>query len=246
VSGLKDGNIGQPITFTVDASTAGEGTLELVVTTGKQSLRAEVSARSRGLYDVTFVPQEATTHFVNITFNDIDVPGSPFECAIDTESYSTVNGTSGGLELESISDSSMLQQGIIASGLDGVIAGTAAYIDLEKRGPDAPEVLVVGPDGSSTLKVRTRILPSGYLRAEFTPDRVGTYEISVTDGGKALILPQPLTAKVFDPLLVRIRDKNENAVLGQEYSFKGMVFVCFWLIDDWITFMTFELNFNTY
>ncbi|XP_035712922.1 filamin-A isoform X3 [Folsomia candida] len=217
VSGLKAGGIGQPITFTVDASTAGEGTLELVVTTGKQSLRAEVSARSRGLYDVTFIPQEATTHFVNITFNENDVPGSPFECAIE-ESYSTVNGGSG-LELESISDSSLLQHGIISTGLDPVIAGTMAYVDLEKRGSGTPKVSVIGPDGASTLKIKTRVLPSGYVRAEFTPDRVGTYEINVLEGSKALMLPNPLRARVFDPLLVRIRDKKETAVLGLDYSF---------------------------
>ena len=62
--------VGKPLTFTVDASQAGEGTLELVVTTGKSSVRAEVAARSRGQYEVTFVPQEAIPHYVNITFND--------------------------------------------------------------------------------------------------------------------------------------------------------------------------------
>lgn len=41
-----------------------------MVTTAKTSVRAEVQARSRGLYDVTFVPQEISPHFVNITFND--------------------------------------------------------------------------------------------------------------------------------------------------------------------------------
>lgn len=59
----------------VDASQAGEGTLELVVTTRKSSVRAEVSMRSRGLYDVTFVPQDKISHYVNITFNAEDVPG---------------------------------------------------------------------------------------------------------------------------------------------------------------------------
>lgn len=59
----------------MDASQAGEGTLELVVTTTKSSVKADVRARSRGLYDVTFVPQEMVPHFVNITFNDEDVPG---------------------------------------------------------------------------------------------------------------------------------------------------------------------------
>ena len=139
ITGLQDGRVGEPITFTVDASQAGEGTLELVVTTGKQSLRAEVTARSRGLYDVTFVPQEATVHFVNITFNDVDVPGSPFECAIE-ESYSTIAVP----ELESISDTSLVQHGIISNGLDAVVAGTVAFIDLEKRGPETPEISVKG------------------------------------------------------------------------------------------------------
>lgn len=60
----------------VDASQAGEGTLELVVTTRKSSVRAEVSMRSRGLYDVTFVPQDKISHYVNITFNEEDVPGN--------------------------------------------------------------------------------------------------------------------------------------------------------------------------
>lgn len=31
--------------------------------------------RSRGLYDVTFVPQDKISHYVNITFNEEDVPG---------------------------------------------------------------------------------------------------------------------------------------------------------------------------
>ena len=35
----------------------------------------QVAARSRGLYDVTFVAQEAIPHFVNVTFNEEDVSG---------------------------------------------------------------------------------------------------------------------------------------------------------------------------
>ena len=61
--------------ISVDASQAGEGTLELVVTTRKSSVRAEVLMKSRGLYNVTFVPQEVVSHYINITFNEEDVPG---------------------------------------------------------------------------------------------------------------------------------------------------------------------------
>jgi len=142
ITGLEDGRLGEPVTFTVDASEAGEGTLELVVTTGKLSLRAEVSARSRGLYDVTFVPQEPTVHFVNITFNDVDIPGSPFECAIE-DTYAGITNGLNGMELESLGESSLLP-GIITSGLESVVAGNTAFLDLEKRGGDAPEVIVRG------------------------------------------------------------------------------------------------------
>ncbi len=107
IAGLPEvGAVDRPITFTVDASKAGEGdrsllllgyeyvtrstklffptpgTLELVVTTAKTSVRAEVSARSRGLYDVTFVPQDVLPHFINITFNEEHVKRSPFKCDI--------------------------------------------------------------------------------------------------------------------------------------------------------------------
>ena len=53
-----------------------------MVTTAKTSVRAEVSARSRGLYDVTFVPSDALAHFINITFNEAHIRDSPFKCEV--------------------------------------------------------------------------------------------------------------------------------------------------------------------
>lgn len=35
--------------------------------------------KSRGLYDVTFCPQDCVPHFLSMTFNEEDVPCSPFE-----------------------------------------------------------------------------------------------------------------------------------------------------------------------
>ncbi|KAF5295411.1 hypothetical protein FQA39_LY13072 [Lamprigera yunnana] len=78
----KPAEVGKPVTFSVDAAQAGEGTLELVVSTQHTTVKAEVVACARGLYDVTFVPQNSEDHFVNITFNDMSVPGSPFHCIV--------------------------------------------------------------------------------------------------------------------------------------------------------------------
>lgn len=68
----------KPFTFSVDATEAGEGTLELVISTELSTVKAEVVACSRGLYDVTFVPHQVLPHFVNISFNEENLPGIIF------------------------------------------------------------------------------------------------------------------------------------------------------------------------
>ncbi|KAL1490329.1 hypothetical protein ABEB36_013043 [Hypothenemus hampei] len=91
---LGPAEVGKPLTFSVDAAQAGEGTLELVVSTQHTTIKAEVVACARGLYDVTFVPLSAEDHFVNITFNDISVNGSPFHCSvIEATQYLQIGST---------------------------------------------------------------------------------------------------------------------------------------------------------
>ncbi|KAG5896802.1 hypothetical protein JTB14_032047 [Gonioctena quinquepunctata] len=94
---LKDigpAEVGKPVTFSVDAAQAGEGTLELVVSTQHTTIKAEVVACARGLYDVTFVPLTAEDHFVNITFNDMTVAGSPFHCSVvESTQYFQIGAT---------------------------------------------------------------------------------------------------------------------------------------------------------
>ncbi|XP_050306612.1 filamin-A isoform X2 [Anthonomus grandis grandis] len=101
LSELGPAEVGKPVTFSVDAAQAGEGTLELVVSTQHTTIKAEVVACARGLYDVTFVPLTPEDHFVNITFNDIAVGGSPFHCpVIETTQYLQI-GTTGYMDLPS-------------------------------------------------------------------------------------------------------------------------------------------------
>lgn len=91
---ISPAEVGKPVTFSVDAAQAGEGTLELVVSTQHTTIKAEVVACARGLYDVTFVPVTAEDHFVNITFNDMTVSGSPFKCSvIESTKYFQIGST---------------------------------------------------------------------------------------------------------------------------------------------------------
>ncbi|XP_049297957.1 filamin-B isoform X1 [Anopheles funestus] len=103
ISGLDPRNtmasLGVPLTFSVDAAGAGEGTLELVVSTATSTVKAEVTACARGLYDVTFIPQSCEPHFVNITFNDLPVDGSPFRCEVQQNTQHVQVGNTTLIEL---------------------------------------------------------------------------------------------------------------------------------------------------
>ena len=99
----------------VDASHAGEGTLELVVTTRKCSVKADVLMRSRGLYDVTFTPHSQTVYFVNVTFNDEEVPSNPFR--VNTQS-ATSNGLDKLSQL-SITDQDVVDRAYQCAALEG-------------------------------------------------------------------------------------------------------------------------------
>lgn len=93
--------LGVPVTFSVDAAGAGEGTLELVVSTETSTVKAEVVACARGLYDVTFIPQSCEPHFVNITFNDVPVDGSPFRVEVNQNTQYLQIGSAATIELAS-------------------------------------------------------------------------------------------------------------------------------------------------
>ncbi|KAJ8683635.1 hypothetical protein QAD02_019427 [Eretmocerus hayati] len=179
VSGLTEALLGQATTFTVDAAQAGEGTLELVVSTENNTVKAEVVACARGLYDVTFIPQTATMHYVNISFNDDNVPGSPFNCPV------------------------------IGSILDGpsmIRVGNTAFMDLDMAGlTGSVTAEVTGPDGILIPSNLTK-LDSNLYRVEIRTRQVGTYSVAFNQGSK-LISSQSL--QVFDPSKVVIQEISD-------------------------------------
>ncbi|XP_043473409.1 filamin-A isoform X2 [Leptopilina heterotoma] len=180
VSGLSEALLGQASTFTVDAAEAGEGTLELVVSTENNTVKAEVVACARGLYDVTFVPQTTSTHYVNISFNDDNVPGSPFKCPV---------------------------VGSILDGPSMIRVGNIAYMDLDMpslAGPVSAEI--TSPDGIIIPCALTKI-SSNLYRVEIRTRQVGIYNVIFSDGPK-MISSQSL--QVFDPTKVTIKEISDT------------------------------------
>jgi len=191
--------VGIAVTFTVDASQAGEGTLELVVTTGKSSVRAEVAARSRGLYEVTFVPQEAIPHFVNITFNDEGIPHNPFQCFITPAPVVEAAVVRSPRKEDT---RATLARG---DGLKQAVLNTKAVFDIDTMGADNPPVVVISdPYSVSVSPILTETRP-GLYRVEYRPTKLGTHSIDITVGGRP-IPSAPFKCEVFDPQSVRVTD----------------------------------------
>jgi filamin len=212
VTGLQGSHaVGLPVTFTVDASQAGEGTLELVVTTGKSSVRAEVAARSRGLYEVTFVPQEAIPHFVNITFNDEGIPNNPFQCQIVAAAAAKTSLQRGPRKISEV-------RSTIARGdaLKQAVYNAKSVFEIDTMGADLPPVVkITDPYSFSVSAFLTETRP-GLYRVEFTPTKLGTHAIMVAVGDRP-IADSPFKTEVFDPASVRVTDIGP-AVIGRESS----------------------------
>ena len=165
VTGLEGTHtISTAVTFTVDASQAGEGTLELVVTTGKSSVRAEVAARSRGLYEVTFVPQETIPHFVNITFNDEGIPNNPFQCFVALEA-GTVEAARSPRREETRAATAR------GDGLKEAVLNAKAVFDIDTMGADSPPVVTVADPYSGAVPPIMEETRPGLYRVEFRPTR---------------------------------------------------------------------------
>ena len=181
----------------------------MVVTTARASVRAEVQARSRGLYDVTFVPTEATPHFVNITFNEQDIKHSPFEVNVVADA--------GGARYEKrnqhFSDLVLRGDGLVKAsvGRDAVFTVNAKTL-MEKV-----SVKLYDPNGR-VVPHRESEVQTGITRITYCPQKVGPYTIHVLDA-EMNTAGEAITVHVFDPSQIRLSKLNE-VVMGQENKFR--------------------------
>ncbi|PSN34738.1 hypothetical protein C0J52_17746 [Blattella germanica] len=209
--------VGKPATFTVDASEAGEGTLELVVSTSKATVKAEVVACSRGLYDVTFVPHEAVrcpfevnvknpavgqdviatglgTYKIDVTQGARAVRGSPYYCQVFDASK---------VRIEDVGSKSVAVNEKIAFKLNRREAGFAEL-----------DVTVTSPLGQDLpLEVKSCGNEKDCDLIEFCPSLPGSYRFKMTYGGEEIPVEDTGIAKASG-------DGLQSGQVGSPVSFK--------------------------
>merc|ERR550532_3952140 len=175
VTDISDGVVGDLSTFRVDASKAGEGQLEISINDGDVPNAVQVLGGGKCL--VTFTPEQAITHEIEVMFNNDQVPGSPFLCRVleDNDDISYGGSSSGGfshviVELEHLA--------LVP------ISQPAEFTIRVPEGADAElAVSVQGPVEDIPVKV-TGNVKNGFV-AQFIPNAVGLHVVLVEYNGVA-------------------------------------------------------------
>lgn len=98
--------------FAVDASAAGEGQLEISINEGEVPNHVQVVGGGRCL--VSFTPEVAKPHYIDIKFNGEAVRGCPFVCNVSDTSRVTLSLSH--LELIPVEQPASFHMGVDGSG----------------------------------------------------------------------------------------------------------------------------------
>jgi len=207
VTDITDGIVGDLSTFRVDASKAGEGQLEISINDGDVPNAVQVLGGGKCL--VTYTPEQAITHEIEVMFNNDQVPGSPFLARVKESDDLSYGGSSGGFSRVTVE---LDHLGLVSVGQP------AEFTIRVPEGADAElAVSVQGPVEDIPVKV-TGNVKNGFV-AQFVPNAVGLHVILVEYNGVA-VGGTPFYSKAFDSEGVSVEGLNKGNV-GKTVTFAG-------------------------
>ncbi|CAG2102208.1 unnamed protein product, partial [Medioppia subpectinata] len=92
ISEITSGTVGKPIYFSIDASAAGAGNLEIIVSANGRNVPNYVQSEGNAKFRVNFKPTEPNTHVLSVKFNGEPVPGSPYLVKVVDSTQSIISG----------------------------------------------------------------------------------------------------------------------------------------------------------
>uniref|UniRef100_A0A3Q4HHD8 Filamin B n=1 Tax=Neolamprologus brichardi TaxID=32507 RepID=A0A3Q4HHD8_NEOBR len=190
--GLKGGLVGNPAEFTIDTKGAGTGGLGLTVE-GPTEAKIECSDNGDGTCSVSYLPTEPGDYLVNILFENVHIPGSPFRADIQMPfDPSKVVASGSGLKRAKVGETSVVN------------------VDCSQAGPGELS-LEAALDSPPSAKAKTEIVDNkdGTYTVTYIPLTSGMYTLLLKYGGKtvpgfpAKVMADPAVdtskVKVFGP-----------------------------------------------
>lgn len=226
ISDMSSAAVGKPVFFSIDASQAGAGNLEIIVSVngrnvpnyGKRKIRRvcciihpmpllTVQSEGNAKFRVNFKPIEASPHTVSVKFNSEPVPGSPYIVPIADNSQSVLSGQA--LKMASISKK---VEFTIENKND--VKECKVFVTSKRCSTCAQRcqqcALFSGPSGK---KLRANVAKAvGMFNISFLPLEVGPHQIvALLDG---VVLGAPVSCNVFDVSKVKVTGLN-TAYIGK-------------------------------
>uniref|UniRef100_A0A7N8XHM8 Filamin B n=1 Tax=Mastacembelus armatus TaxID=205130 RepID=A0A7N8XHM8_9TELE len=162
--GLKGGLVGNPAEFTIDTKGAGTGGLGLTVE-GPTEAKIECSDNGDGTCSVSYLPTEPGDYLVNILFEEVHIPGSPFRADIQMPfDPSKVVASGSGLKRAKVGETSVVN------------------VDCSRAGPGQLSLEAI-PESSPTEVVDNK---DGTYTVTYIPLTSGLYTLLLKYGGKAV------------------------------------------------------------
>ncbi|KAM9362097.1 filamin B a [Symphorus nematophorus] len=207
--GLKGGLVGTPAEFTIDTKGAGTGGLGLTVE-GPTEAKIECSDNGDGTCSVSYLPTEPGDYLVNILFEEVHIPGSPFKADIQMPfDPSKVVASGSGLKRGKVGETSVVNVDCSRAG-PGELSLEAAL--------DTPPTSPTGSAPRSGAKAKTEVVDNkdGTYTVTYVPLTSGMYTLLLKYGGKAV---PGFPAKVMvDPAV----DTSKVKVFGPGVEGKGV------------------------
>ncbi|XP_063113409.1 filamin-B isoform X5 [Cavia porcellus] len=174
--GLEGGLVGKPAEFTIDTKGAGTGGLGLTVE-GPCEAKIECSDNGDGTCSVSYLPTKPGEYFVNILFEEVHIPGSPFKADIEMPFDPTKVVASGpGLEHGKVGEAGFLS------------------VDCSEAGPGTLGLEAISDSGAKA-EVSIQNNKDGTYAVTYMPLTAGMYTLTMKYGGE-LVPHFPARVKV--------------------------------------------------
>ncbi|CAM4895437.1 unnamed protein product [Rotaria socialis] len=206
VSNIDGGLVGHLVRFHIDASEAGVGQLEIIVQDGR--MPCDAASRGSCRFDASFLPREPGRYTVDVKFNGLHAPGSPFSCYIN--------------DLSCVSVSDSLTSAPVGLPLSFDIHHEDFYNYHNQNA--AIDVVITAPSGRPVPLKRSQLNES-ITRIDYALNEIGTHRVDIrsnhSSSEKMDINGSPFALKAYDtsrlavseiPRLVTLNDPVEFTV----------------------------------
>lgn len=187
-------NVGQQAAFTVDASEAGLGDLDVEVLSKEIRVPTQTQQLAKNRNRYTFVPMAPFEHYIVVKFNNVDVPGSPqLVRVINPASQLVLSAMNGGKSVQ------------VGQWATAVVATNGLCINI---GDVVAKALA--PCGEQLL-TRVSSSPDQSVKIEYTSKYSGLHHLDVQYAGQS-VQGSPQLTEFFDPSKIIIEGSRTGMV----------------------------------